>query len=836
MSSFDDQAGAKPGLEVWRVEEMKPVRQKDFTGHFFSGDSYLVLHTFEDKYGRKKMDLHFWLGKDSSQDERGAAAYLTVELDDKLGGEPVQHREVQGHESDKFKALFKGGLIYQDGGVDSAFNHVEPDKYDPRLFHLKGKRNVSVAQCERKASSLNSGDVFILDLGLDLYQWNGKEANKYEKFKALEVLTRINNEERGARANLHFLDEDVNDTGDEAKDFWAQLGDKADVKTAEEGGDDAEAAKKHGENVLFQLSDASGEMEMKEVARGKLSHSQLDTADVFIVDHGAEVFAWVGKGTTKDEKRAALKYATDYLAQHGRPDWTPCTRVVEGGEPPMFRSLFHDWPQRTAPRWNVNEPKPAKELSTEVDMSALVQRRQAEEEKMIDTSGKIEVWRIENMAMAKVDEALHGQFFMGDSYVLLYTYMKKNREAYIIYFWQGRDSSTDEKGASALFAKELDDKLGGDPVQVRVVQNKEPKHFLALFKGRMIVHQGGCASGFANVNDVDSYDTDGVSLFHVRGTNALNTRAVQVEEEAASLNSGDCFVLLTPETMYVWQGKGANADEKEVASNIAKVLQGNRQVVEVPEGSEPEEFWAALGGKGEYAQDKAMAAEEPEPRLFWLTTGYKAHSLHFEEIFDFTQDDLINDDAMILDAYNEVFVWIGSEANKTEQDEAIKKATEYLQAVDNGKRKDAPIYRVRAGEEPPQFTQHFLGWNEDKSLDFTDPYAARLAALEKDGKVSHTSSGGAAAGADEQKEAPPKKKAPAKLERVTLDDVGYKKMVLSLEDLRNNNFDKNEVDTTRKQDYLSDEDFQATFNMTREEFAKLAAWRQKQAKQKVGLF
>jgi hypothetical protein len=32
----------------------------------------------------------------------------------------------------------------------------------------------------------------------------------------------------------------------------------------------------------------------------------------------------------------------------------------------------------------------------------------------------------------------------------------------------------------ALFAKDLDDKLGGDPVQVRVVQNKEPDHFLVV--------------------------------------------------------------------------------------------------------------------------------------------------------------------------------------------------------------------------------------------------------------------------------------------------------------------------------------------------------------------
>ena len=118
-----------------------------------------------------------------------------------------------------------------------------------------------------------------------------------------------------------------------------------------------------------------------------------------------------------------------------------------------------------------------------------------------------------------------------------------------------QESSQDEKAAAALHAVHLDDKYGGAPVQVRVVQNKEPDHFLLVFKGRMVVHAGGRASGFKNRADTDSYDVDGTRLFHVRGTNELNTRAVQVEEKASSLNSNDCFVLETPPCTYIWYGK-----------------------------------------------------------------------------------------------------------------------------------------------------------------------------------------------------------------------------------------------------------------------------------------
>lgn len=61
-------------------------------------------------------------------------------------------------------------------------------------------------------------------------------------------------------------------------------------------------------------------------------------------------------------------------------------------------------------------------------------------------------------------------------------------------------------------------------------------------------------------------------------------------------------------------------------------------MVKVREGSEPEEFWSALGGKTEYASGKWLAQELPSspPRLFQCSNA--SGKFNVEEIFDFQQN------------------------------------------------------------------------------------------------------------------------------------------------------------------------------------------------------
>ena len=518
--------------------------------------------------------------------------------------------------------------------------------------------------------SMNDGDVFILDAGTDIFQWSGSTANKYEKMAGVQKALELKNVERGGMFHgapivitvLEAGKEEQSATPQQLAKFWGQLGGQAAIKKGDEDSD------RHVQTVaptLHRVSDADGELKLEQVATGNLEHGMLDPKDCFIVDIGSEIFVWTGKRASREERKESVMHAVKFLEKGARPDFTPVTRVHDGAEPRTFSCNFFKWPAKK-PSVPTDKAAARKQATARgADWGALYGKpttwANVDDTREHVAGGKIHVQRVEGMRLVDYPKAQHGQFYAGDSFLVRYEYMPpgKSKPAWMLYFWQGRDSTQDEQAAVAVFAIDADDKLGGMASQVRVVQNKEPEHFLALWGGAMVVHDGGVASGFTNRADADSFDTDGVSLYHVHGSTPLDTRAIQVAEVAGSLNSGDVFVLLTPSTTYVWHGRLANEQERKAGDMIANTIRPARSnpLEHTAEGEEPAGFWAGLGGKGEYAQIKAAGkAELPEPRLFQMSNalGY----FRVDEVFNFSQCDLLSDDVFMLDTYGELFVWV----------------------------------------------------------------------------------------------------------------------------------------------------------------------------------
>eukprot|EP00298_Acanthocystis_sp_HF-20_P005546 c15680_g1_i1.p1 GENE.c15680_g1_i1~~c15680_g1_i1.p1 ORF type:complete len:835 (-),score=375.35 c15680_g1_i1:37-2541(-) len=829
-------AGKKPGLEIWRIEKMVPVVWSDH-GKFCSGDSYIVLKTTAVP-GKTSYtwDIHFWLGSETSQDEAGVAAYKTVELDELLGGAPVQHREVQGFESDKFLSYFKQGIQYLSGGVESGFTKVERDKYETRLLHCKGAKNVRVTEVPVSVSSLNSGDVFVLDCGLTLYQWNGKDANRKEKAKGLDVTAGIKNNERGGRAKVVVFDQ-----GSETDDFWSALGGKGAVAEGDARSDNqADEAASH--RKLLRLSASNGSVATETVAEGTFKKAVLDTNHVFIVDAGNPIMVWVGKNASAAEKKESMILAQNFINQEKRPKHTKITKVIEGGETPLFREQFVDWTEFRAPSDFSKVPgsSTAKKVEQkEVNVDELLSHTNPADTLIDDGSGKLTIWRIENFDKKPVPADLYGRFYAGDSYICLYTYKQGSKECYIIYFWQGRNSTPDERGASAILATKLDDELHGAATQVRVVQGKEPSHFLSLFKGKMIIYSGGTASGFKNKADADNHkEGDGTQLFHVKGTNHLNTRAVQIETSAARLNSGDSFILKTTDRVFAWFGHGSNGEERQCARVLANELKSGtvfREVLDVEEGSEDLKFWTYLGGKQEYSSSKELLESPHEPRLFQCSnaTGQVA----VEEVNNYGQDDLDDNDVFLLDVWSEVYVWIGKGSNESERKAAMSVAQKFVERTPS-RSADTPIIQVPAGKEPPMFTSAFLGWDATVAQEFEDPYEKKLRLL-KEKNNQGSSSAPAAAGSSSSSgssatAAVASSSSPAAVEQVA--PVNY-------DDPATTSFTYEQllekpatVDPTRREQYLNEADFLKVFKISKTEFNNQKQWKKDQLKKDKKLF
>lgn len=132
-----------------------------------------------------------------------------------------------------------------------------------------------------------------------------------------------------------------------------------------------------------------------------------------------------------------------------------------------------------------------------------------------------------------------------------------------------------------------------------------------------------------------------------------------------------------------------------------------------------------------------------------------------EEVDNFVQSDLNDEDVFLLYTFTQLFVWIGSQSNQNEKQEALKFAERFIAEADDGSDADLPIIRcsdesnalqcmhiwcithhhiiiiscylirITAGQEPIFFSCHFLDWDSEyftKSA-FLDPYQAKLQAL-----------------------------------------------------------------------------------------------------------
>ncbi|XP_011033341.1 PREDICTED: villin-3-like isoform X2 [Populus euphratica] len=709
--------GQRPGTEIWRIENFQPVPlPKSDHGKFYMGDSYIVLQTTPGKGGAYLYDIHFWIGKDTSQDEAGTAAIKTVELDAVLGGRAVQHRELQGHESDKFLSYFKPCIIPLEGGVATGFKKAEEEAFEIRLYVCRGKRVVRLKQVPFARSSLNHDDVFILDTEKKIYQFNGANSNIQERGKALEVIQFLKEKYHEGTCDVAIIDDGKLDTESDSGEFWVLFGGFAPIgkKVANEDDiiPDTTPAK------LYSITD--GEVKIVE---GELSKGSLENNKCYLLDCGAEIFVWVGRVTQVEERKAASQAAEEFVASQNRSKTTRLTRLIQGYETRSFKSNFDSWPAGSAaPGAEEGRGKVAALLKQQgVGLKGMTKTAPVNEEvpPLLEGGGKMEVWCINGSSKTPLPKEDVGKFYSGDCYIILYTYHSGDRkEDYLLCCWFGNDSSEEDQKMAARLANTMSNSLKGRPVQGRIFQGKEPPQFVALFQP-IVILKGGLSSGYKKsiadkgLSD-ETYTADSVALFRISGTSVHNDKAVQVDAVATSLNSAECFLLQSGSSIFTWHGNQSTFEQQQLAAKIAEFLKPGVALKHAKEGAESSAFWSALGGKQSYTSKKFSPETVRDPHLF--TFSFNKGKFQVEEVYNFSQDDLLTEDILILDTHAEVFVWVGQYVDPKEKQNVFDIGQKYIEmAVSlDGLSPNVPLYKVTEGNEPSFFTTYF-SWDLTKA-------------------------------------------------------------------------------------------------------------------------
>ncbi|XP_073667108.1 villin-like protein isoform X3 [Tursiops truncatus] len=831
-------------LHIWITENLKmvPVPERAY-GNFFEEHCYIVLHvpqSLKTTSGAPK-DLHYWVGKEAGVEAQGTAGSFVQHLQEALGGATVQHREAQGHESACFRSYFRPGIIYRKGGLASALKHVETNVYNiQRLLHIRAGKHVSASEVELSWHSFNKSDIFLLDLGKMMIQWNGPKTSTAEKARGLALTRSLQDRERGGRAQIGVVDDEAEAT-DLMQIMEAVLGCRVgNLHTAMPSKSTDQLQKA---NVrLYHVYEKGKDVVIQELSTCPLAQDLLQKEDCYILDQGGfKIYVWQGRMTSLQEKKAAFSRA---LAK-GYPSYTNVEVVDEGAESAAFKQLFRSWSGEQ--RKNKHLRGMGKLLQVKLDVGKLHSHPElAAQLRMVDDgSGKVEVWYIQGSRRQPVDPMHHGQLCAGNCYLVLYTYQKMGLDQYILYLWQGLQATAHEIKALKGNAEELDLQYHRALVQEHVTMGSEPPHFLAIFQGQLVIFQG--SAGHNGKGQPES----ATRLFHVQGTDSYNTWTLEVPARASALNSNDIFLLATASLCYLWFGKGCSGDQREMARTVVTVISRKDKEM-VLEGQEPPHFWEALGGRAPYPSSKRLPEDvsDFQPRLF--ECSIQTGPLVLTEVVFFSQEDLDKYDVMLLDTWEEIFLWLGAAASEWKQ-EAVAWGREYLKTHPAGRSLATPIVLVKQGHEPPTFTGWFHNWDPYKwtnNQSYEEVVEGGLGAVSAISERTAQVSSFRLSRSPRNGRAGPlalwalkgsKDSSENELERGPKAGSGPRSVAsrsLPQEQLRHQAVEDlpEGVDPAHKESYLSDSDFQDIFGKSKEEFYSMAKWRQQQQKKQLGFF
>ncbi|XP_017777555.1 PREDICTED: supervillin isoform X2 [Nicrophorus vespilloides] len=427
---FNEETNIHSEIKTLSVTNMRILENtweelpEESKGHFYDGDSYIIRWKFRvtvtgrelsgkpskhAQVGRDRCIYFYWLGKNSSMNEQGVAALLTIELDKVENAK--QCRVLQGLEPPVFLQLFDGKMFVHSGKRDQDIN-------DERLYICRGEveSESSLVEVPCSMRSLRSRTTFVYVNKNTVVVWKGCKASDQTK-KVTNTMQEFILSEKPEEFGLEDeVELKVYEEGQEDESFLECLGEKRHLYESL-----LESNEKYEETMkLFKFNSIHGKFEVTETLcqhRSKdfvtpypFLQSELYSANqpaLYLLDNGHELWLWQGWWPERDtdlelseqtgsgairwqaERKAAMQTAIDYWALR-HPNFeaktAPAFLVWAGLEPLSFTNLFPIWCDRDdIAGLNIKEGKKAgdkvlieKELTlltrTTYPLSELLQR------------------------------------------------------------------------------------------------------------------------------------------------------------------------------------------------------------------------------------------------------------------------------------------------------------------------------------------------------------------------------------------------------------------------------------------------------------------------------
>ncbi|XP_072757196.1 uncharacterized protein Svil isoform X2 [Anoplolepis gracilipes] len=405
---------ATTSVMVWHIDEFSHTLLNDSSiGQFYSGDSYIVqwmysvtitgreLTGLPSKHlakGRDRSVSFIWQGRNASLNERGAAALLTVELDNDRG---PQIRVVQGHEPAAFLNLFSGKMVVHSGKK----SEKKQCEKQWKLYICRGTLGSEIFLSEISCSTrqLRSRGSFVLidTENAKIYVWHGNNSLRHIRENAMKAANqlKINRPEEVGLSNKDNVQIYEIQEGLEPEEFSNALGGMNKklywlLETSE--------IQDHTPR-LYHLSSISKTFRAMEILcpyRADLTTPfpfsqddlyQANQPALFLLDDKNVTWIWQGwwpdNGTEDQsgsktvrwqaERRAAMTIAIRYWRKTRNTQTTnlPIYLVWAGLEPLQFINLFPEWMYRDdVAELNIEDGRnPGEVLTAENELARLTQ-------------------------------------------------------------------------------------------------------------------------------------------------------------------------------------------------------------------------------------------------------------------------------------------------------------------------------------------------------------------------------------------------------------------------------------------------------------------------------